>query len=196
MAMLLATVAWSALAIVATLAGLLLVPVDYAVSAGTRAGVRLRVRWLFGLVRVAYDSSARAVRVEEPARRRGDPAGGARIARLLAIDGLVARFARLLAELVRSLGWRRGRVAVRLGLDDPADTGELCALAEPVLVLLPERPGLRIEFQPDFSGASLDAEAEGSGRFVPVRAVAAFGRFAVSRPGRRALGVMLWNRGR
>lgn len=197
MAIVLATIAWLAVGIVAALLALLLVPADYAISAGTSAGVHLRVRWLFGMVRFAYDSSARTHSVEEPPHRRGESSDGGRIARrLLAVEGLIARSARLLAELVRSLGWRRGRVALRVGLDDPADTGELCALVWPALVLLPGRSGLRVEFQPDFAGASFDAQAEGSGRFVPVLAVAALGRFAVSRPGRRALGVMLWNRGR
>ena len=200
---LLTILAWVLLGIAAALVMLLFVPADYTLSAGTRAGIRVRVRWLFGWVRIAHDSRPGTAARPEPqavverARGRRRSLRAARVTRrLLAIEGLVPRLLRVIAELAGSLGWRRGRIAVRAGLGDPADTGELCGLVTPVLVLLPQRPRLRLEFEPDFAAASFEAEAEGSGRFVPARAVAALGRFAVSRPGRRFIGVMLWHRGR
>jgi len=188
-----APLAWVVAAIAAVLIASLFVPVDYVIAAGTREGVRMRARWLFGLVRMGYDSSARAKATVDPSRAPPASVRGPRmVRRLLAIDGLVTRSAMLVVEIVRSLGWQRGRIAVRVGLEDPADTGELCGLVAPVLVMASRLLGPNIEFQPDFEASRFDARAEGSGRFVPARAVAAIGRFALSRPGRCAIGVMLW----
>ena len=192
----LATLAWLVLGVVVAFVALLFVPVDFALSAGTATGVRLRVRWLWVRLEHAWPAGGGAT-VESVPDRRGRSLQTARIARrLLAIDGLVARFARLARELLGSLAWRRGRVAVRMGLGDPADTGELCGWVVPVLLAVRSRTALEIEFQPEFAEASFDASAEGSGRFVPARAVAALGRFAASRPGLRFMGVVLWRRER
>jgi hypothetical protein len=192
-----APLAWLVAAIAAALIASLFVPVDYVIAAGTREGVRMRARWLFGLVRVAYDSSARAGAAVDPSRAPPASVRGLRLVRrLLAIDGLVTRAAMFVVEIVRSLGWQCGRIAVRVGLEDPADTGELCGMVAPMLVMASRLHGPGIEFEPDFETSRFDARAEGSGRFVPARAVVAIGRFALSRPGRGAIGVMLWKRAR
>lgn len=197
MAVVTLVLAWLALGLIAGLATLLFVPADYVISAGTGSGVRLRARWLFGLVRVAYDSRrhTRATGTR-PRQGRGFARGARAVERSLAIDGLPARFVRLARELVRSLGCRRGRLALRVGLGDPADTGELCGLVAPALLAVPWRPAVRVAFEPDFAAASFAARAVGSGRFVPARAIAALGGFAVSRPGRQWIGAMLWRRAR
>ena len=58
---------------------------------------------------------------ERRRRRRGRPFRAVRTARqLLAIEGLFSHVGRLLRELIGSLGWRRGRLAVRAGTGDPA----------------------------------------------------------------------------
>jgi hypothetical protein len=188
------------LALGAVLLGLLLVPMDFTISATTWGGVRVRFRWLFGLVRSGGDSRAQeepnAVEALPPHRQRG-PLRAARIARrLLAIEGLVSRFARLLLDLIRALRWRRGRVAVRAGLGDPAETGELCGLVGSILVLLPSRSELLVEFEPNFAEAVFDAEAEAAVRLVPAQVLGALGRFAVTRPGWSAIKVMVWDRRR
>lgn len=196
MAVVLATLAWFVLGIVVALVALLFVPVDFTLSAGTGSGVRFRVRWAWVRFEHAWSAGDGAMAESVP-DGRGLSLRAVRMARrLLAIDGLVARFARLARELLESLAWRRGRVALRMGLGDPADTGELCGWVIPLLLAIRSRTGLEIEFQPEFAETSFDASADGSGRFVPARAVAALGRFAVSRPGRRFLGVVLWRRER
>lgn len=201
------------LALGALLLALLFVPADFTISTGTRAGFRFRVRWLFGLVRVGPAGQERAARprpapVEARAAKEGPPGEPARrrprsrrraartAGRLLTIEGLASRAGKLARDGVRSLGWRRLRVSVRAGTGDPADTGELCGLVGSVLACLPGRPSLRVEFEPDFVEPVFDAEAEGAGRFVPARLVGALARFAMSRPGRRAIKVLVWDRGR
>jgi hypothetical protein len=55
---------------------------------------------------------------------------------------------------------------------------------------------MRIEFEPDFSGSDFEVEAKGSGRVAPAHVVGVFTRFALSRPGRRAIGALVWARAR
>jgi len=206
------------LVLTATLVAALFVPAEFIVSASTGAGLRWRVRWLFGLVRVARPRrctkpaparaearealrAKREKREERAAKkrrhRRRRPLRMVRTARqLLSIEGLFTRATRMVRDLLGAVVWRRGHVAVRAGAGDPADTGELCGVVFPLLMWLPRSPGLRVEFEPDFGELMFAAEGEAAGRLVPARIVSALGRFAVSRPGRRALKVMVWDRRR
>jgi len=206
------TIALVLAAIVALAPVLLFVPADYSLSLRTGSGVRVGVRWLFGLVRIGGgggerppearpktrgDHAAKPSRRRRKSRRRSRPFATARTARqLLAIDGLIPRTGRLVRDVIRSLGWRSGRIAVRAGTGDPAETGEICGWVAPFLVCVPQGSALRVEFVPEFGDPVFRAEAEGGGRFVPARLVGAIGRFALSRPGRRAIRVLVWRRGR
>ncbi len=196
----LGTIALIAAAFAVLLIGLCFVPVDYTVSARTGVGVRFRARWLFGLVRFGR-GGRRAATPGREARRKARRAGRRKrplhaawkARRVISIEGLGSRAARLALDLFRALGWRRGRVSVHAGTGDPAGTGELCGIVGPLLVWLPRGPALRVTFEPEFADAAFDAEAAAAGRLVPVRLLGALGRFALSRPGRRVIRVLLWN---
>lgn len=191
-------IAWAMLAAAAVLVALLFVPVDLALSAGTRTGVRFRVQWLFGFVRIGDGSRPGGTRARprrRPARRRRRRRATRTAPRLFAIEGLGARIAGLARDLSRALRWRGGFIALRAGLDDPADTGLLCGIVGCIRACLPASV-VQIEFEPDFSGVGFDAQAEGSVQVSPARIVGALARFALSRPGRRAIGVMVWSPGR
>jgi DUF2953 family protein len=192
-------IVWVLLLLLAAVGGLLFIPLELAVSAGTAAGVRLRLRWLFGAVRLSLTPLRRRDRTaEKRPRRRSRRAGALRgwrtARRLIAIDGLAGRVATLAREASRAFRWRWQSAFVRAGLGDPADTGELCGFVGAVLGAFPAAD--RFRFEPDFDGMRFEAYAEGSGRIIPARAALAVARFAVSRPGRRAIGAMLWSRGR
>ena len=191
----LSTILVVTVALEALLLGLLFVPVDFTISARAGTGVRFRARWLFGLVRVGGGALPRKPRCRET-RPRSSGRGSPPIRRLLAIEGLVPRAGKFVRELLRSLRLRGGRIAVRAGTGDPATTGELCGVAGPLLLWRPWSPSLHVEFEPEFSEAVFEAEAEGSGRIVPARLLEVVGRFAMSRPGMQAVKVMVWNAGR
>jgi DUF2953 family protein len=187
------------LALGALLVAVLFVPVDYAVSTGTE-GVGVRIGWLFGLVRVERPvRHGRRKPKQGPAEKRAHhpprtPDRAARTAgQLLAIEGLLSHAGRLVLDCTRSLGWQRARISVRAGTGDPADTGELYGLVCSLQACLPAVPATTVEFEPDFLEPVFDAQAEGSGRFVPARLVRALGRFALSRPGLRAIKVIAWD---
>lgn len=194
-------IVWVLLFLAAASAGILFVPVELVVSAGTAGGVRLRLRWLFGAVRLSViprRGSTRGGRKAAERSRRRRRAGAARAwrtaRRLMAIEGLAGRIVAFAREASRAFRWRWHSVFVRAGLGDPADTGELCGLVGAVLSTFPATD--RFRFEPDFDAMRFEASAEGSGRIIPAGVIRAFARFAVSRPGRRALGAMLWSRGR
>jgi hypothetical protein len=188
---------WAAIAVTATLIALFFVPVDFALSAGTESGVRFRAHWLFGLVRLGGRSPAARRRLR-PGRRRTRRARRERPGtgrRLIAIDGLPIRTARLVSDLLGALRWLGGSIALRGGLGDPADTGELCGAVACLRTWLPPSV-MRVEFEPDFSGTEFEAEVRGACRVTPAQVVGPLLSFALSRPGRRAIGVLVWARAR
>ena len=192
---------WWLLGAVALCVGLLFIPIEFAVSARLRRGVRVRGRWLFGLVRFQSGGSSAASpastaaarskkRVSKPFSSRRALRVGRRI---LAIDDLVPRTLRLFRDLARSVRWRRGFVSLRVGLGDPADTGELCGWVWGAMACLPAS-WIRFDFEPEFDEACFEADAGAVCRITPARVVGSFLRFLVSRPARQAMGVMVWAR--
>lgn len=194
-------IVWVLLFLAAASGGLLFVPVEFVVSAGMTRGVHLRLRWLFGAVRLSVTprrGGARGGRkaAERSRRRRGAAALRflRKARRLIVIEGLAGRIVAFARDVSRAFRWRWHSVFVRAGLGDPADTGELCGLVGAVLSSFPATD--RFRFEPDFDAMRFEAHAEGSGRIIPAGVIRAIARFAVSRPGRRAIGAMLWSRGR
>jgi hypothetical protein len=192
---------WWFLGAVALCFGLLFVPIDLSVAATSRREVRVGGRWLFGIVRFQGGESAARRRVRREPRRgkkRGRKPTSPRRAlgvgrRMMAIEGLLPGVLRLIRDLVQSVRWRRGSLSLRIGLGDPADTGELCGVVWGAMACLPD-PRIQIVFEPDFYEACFEAEAEVVCRITPARMVGRLLRFAVSRPARRAIGVMVWAR--
>lgn len=60
-------------------------------------------------------------------------------------------------------------VRIRLGLGDPADTGQLWGLLGPVAALLSNLQGARLELEPEFMDAVFELEGSGTIRFVPLQ---------------------------
>lgn len=82
--------------------------------------------------------------------------------------GLPAGIGDLALGILSAIRLRRIRIAGRIGLDDPADTGTLWGYATPFVHGL-SGPGRVIDLAPDFSGARLDLEASGEVAIRPVR---------------------------
>ena len=132
------------------LALLLVVPVQVHLHLERERTLRARLRlvWLFGLVRLQPRLGRSEARRKEPpaGRRRGRVAR--RLAGGLVRTDLLARTLAFLRSLLRALRPRDVHVRARIGLDDPADTGMLWGLVGPLGVLLSGRdvrlgPGVR-----------------------------------------------------
>lgn len=153
---------------------------------------RLRVYWLFGLVRIR-------LRPTSLRRRRTMPRGGRlrssrsakqrahrdKFVRLCRSPGFLRRLLRLFRDLMRAAQPCRVRVRLVIGMTDPAATGYIAALLAPLRPLLKssksgEPSTVSIDISPDFSGPRLQGYSCASLRFTPVRMLGLCLGFALS----------------
>lgn len=170
---------------------LLAVPVDVAFRLDGPEALRgqITVRWLLGLVRLRRPvpgapgpppAPGTGVGARRRRTRRGDRGRPARIAAVLRQDAFRRRAFRFVRDLVRAVGLRRLRLRLRLGLDDPADTGRLWALVGSLNALVPYPPGAIVQLEPEFREPSLEFHADGRLVLVPLRFLILAVAFALS----------------
>lgn len=176
------------------LLALLAVPVDVAFAACRRERfeARLTIRWLWGWVPLpAPQGGRRKPRSAKPkrARRRkpGKPSGVRRALAMVRSEDFPRRVLRLLRDLLRSVHVRRFDFDLRVGLDDPADTGRLWGLIGPVTALLTLPSPARIVVTPEFAEPLLHLDAHAEARIVPAGLLAVLIVFLLSPPTLRAL---------
>jgi hypothetical protein len=158
---------------------LLSVPVDVRYRLRIRNGLegRLTIAWLFGLIRIPVhldgDKAKKraAKRRKKKARRRKKARPGGRANVFLSAD-FWRWLRRLLRKLMNKIRIYRLFLRVRLGLDDPADTGRLWALAGPVAALMANIPLAEMRLEPNFMEAELEMESEGEIRIYPMGLIA------------------------
>lgn len=130
---------------------------------------RVDVRWLF---LVWSNAKARVARSDAPprpprsarSRPRGRRALGDSTSRFLAAlrtRGFVGRASRLGVQLLKALAPRRAEGWVRFGLEDPASTGVLFGVVQPLVVWAQARTW-PFRLEPAFTGAAFAGHA----RFV------------------------------
>lgn len=145
---------------------------------GRRADVRLH--WAFGLLRVrVFPSraapSAQPDRTGDARRRppgaRSDNACGGRSPWFALVRQPASR-RRILAfirDIWRAIRKDELRMRVRVGLGDPADTGQLWALLGPLSPLMAGMSRASIAIEPEFLEQTLSLEGSGRVQFVPLR---------------------------
>lgn len=167
----------------------LAVPVHISVSkdgGGQHGLFSMRIDAFFGLVAKELALGSREHR--EPARA----AQGARplrdvrrVAAFVQSRGLLRRARRYAGSIQRAIRVRELVGVARIGLDDPADTGELWGMVGPASVLLARRyPGFAIV--PSFAGEEIDIEGRCRIAVVPLELLATTVAFALSPPFLRA----------
>jgi len=174
--------------VTATLVALLAIPIalQFDLSWHGKLTQRLEVIWAFGLIRgklapparrVSADARAgRAPRVQ-PAARGNKRAG---VLRALRFRPFRRRITRFVGELWHAIGKQDVKLAVRVGLGDPADTGRLWALLGPCAGLLGRVPDIAVAVEPEFQHATLEVDSSGVLRLVPLRVVAIVAALAAS----------------
>lgn len=164
--------------VVAFLVLLLSVPVSMAFDIEKDTDLRksLRLRWLFGLVQKELGGPKRPAR---PKRRKGRK--GFRVfTRLVTTKGFVKRILVFLKRLIKAVQIRRLQAYLRIGLDDPADTGQLLGIIWPALAFAPSSPSINIAIEPDFQEATLQGYGRGLIRVFPIQLIWIVLRFLVS----------------
>lgn len=106
---------------------------------------------------------------------------------LITTRGVLAATIRLARRILASLRVRQLDADLRVGLDDPADTGMMCSVLWP-LVVHPNLFGpIMFRVEPVFEGLALEATLRGEVRVIPAQMVANFLRFVFSPAGLRVV---------
>jgi hypothetical protein len=172
------------------------VPIDVAfvVRREEKLEGRVTVGWLFGLVRIPVapaSSPSPAVTPHPVERKRAKRRPGKRRTRhvwsMLRTEGFPGRVFRLLRRLLARVHIRRLHLQVRLGLDDPADTGRVWGVIGPLICTAPTPKGSSVAIEPDFTGEAFHVIGEGAVRIVPIEIIATVLAFALSPVTWRAL---------
>jgi hypothetical protein len=184
-------IALASLAVLIT-AGLC-VPVDAVFSLDTSATPKLRTRalWLFGLV--SKEVGKRKAKPVEKRRKRKRPSIKT-ILEILRTEGLLSQFYRLLRRVLRRLRIRKLEVNLKVGLDDPADTGLLFALIGPASLLLNYPFPNQTKVEPSFDEAVLEGYLIGVIRVWPIQLAPPLLRFACSQPVLKVMKLMVWHK--
>lgn len=142
------------------------------------------VFWLFGIARVRLGkgkSGDHTVRKRVKARRRRRKPGTA--GRLVAVferQGFLSRLLRLALDVLRRIQILELSLRIRMGLDDPADTGRLWAVLGPLSGMLAMLPVAHIAVEPRFDSAEFDIDLRSRIRVIPLRLLFTVLVFALS----------------
>ncbi|MEZ5399535.1 MAG: DUF2953 domain-containing protein [Bryobacteraceae bacterium] len=167
---------------------LLSIPVEFAfdVRRHDRARAQVMFRWLFGVVAFPIAPSYRRRRPRNKAKpRRPGRLEWSRVVGALRDPAFRRAAGRFLRRTFSAIHLRRFRLWLRLGLDDPADTGLAWAVAGPAIALLDRRGA--VDAAPRFNGESLEFETQGIVWFVPSFLAVAAIAFALSPAAVRAV---------
>ena len=183
-------------AVLAVLLGLLAIPLTLTFRLSWPQPVRreVTVEWAFGLVRVRPEPDAGDTPSHEDVPsgkgRRGRARSSTRSTDILAAlrdAPFRRRLVRFAGDVWSSIGKRDVFLRLRLGLGDPADTGQLWAVLGPLAGLLATVRDASIRIQPDFVDDVVDIDTGGQVRIVPLRLIALAVMLAVSPDFRRGL---------
>lgn len=170
-------------------------PVDAALNIDTsvRPKFRLRLVWLFGLV-------SKEVKREKkkPEKKRKRRIGFRTISRILRIKGLLRQVKDLVRDVIGQLKIRELAVNLKLGLDNPADTGFLFASIGSITPFLSLPSQYQLRVQPSFyDEAVFEGYLHGVLRLWPIKLVRPFVRFVFSLATLRVVKVLVlskWKR--
>ena len=181
--------------LVALVIFVLCVPVGLALrmDASGRPRFSVRLAWFFGLVSTELKEEKKKAKVEERKaegkKEREHGKGNARLVfEALRTRGLLKRLFRLLRDILSRLKFKELGGDLRVGLDNPADTGLLFAFVTPTSLLLNSSSLYDIRVQPSFAeGAVFEGYLYGAVRVWPIQLIPPLTGFVFSLPVVRAV---------
>ena len=150
------------------------VTLTYRFSWKETLSANLRLSWAFGLVRadVSPDKAEAGSAVPKKSERRGKSKGRKpNVIAAIRRAPFRRRMLRFVSDLWRSIHKKDVRLRVRLGLGDPADTGQLWALLGPLSGMLARLREIRVAIEPDFYDSTLEIDSSGTIRVFPLQVV-------------------------
>lgn len=147
----------------------------------------VRLHWGFGLVRVhlpTEPSDAESAERESERTEKRRPTRPSRDKRNVWAAIQQARFRRRVLRFVGDI-WTAirkhdVRLRMRIGLGDPADTGELWGIIGPVSGMLASVRAVVIEIEPEFQDETLELAGRGRIRIVPLQLLYLAGALCLS----------------
>jgi hypothetical protein len=168
---------------------LLCVPLDlvFRTNIDERPKFSLRLTWLFGLVtgelRQTKKKPAEKKAIEFE-RKTGDWIQRLRVTfELLQTKGLLNQLSCFIKRIIRRIKVREFAANLKVGLDNPADTGLLFAFIAPVNLAINYFLPYPVKIEPSFTGESLiTGNIYGTVRLWPIQLAATLIAFAFSLP--------------
>ena len=175
--------------VVALLLGLMAlfsVPIDLVFRVRRERSLRasLSVRWMFGLVAFPIRRQPRKKPAKPKPEKPKKTGRGRRIA-LRVLEALRTpdfrrRALQFLKQVTAAVHLRNLALRLRVGFDDPADTGFFWAMFWPLIPLLPARPNVRLDVGPEFAGEAMEVDGQGEIRIIPAQMIWIAATFALS----------------
>lgn len=138
----------------------------------------IELLWLFGLVRIRFSS---------PQSKRPSREGEERVQKISRLErssrkkqNVIAvvrqksfrrRIIRLTRDFWHAIHKRNVSLRVRVGLGDPADTGQLWAVVGPVAGILSSVKEASIEIVPEFFDNTFELDSSGNIRLIPLQMI-------------------------
>jgi len=138
----------------------------------------VKLLWLFGLIRVRLPSPHKNTSLTEdkkPAKKKKDGLSKRSHANKRNVFAAVRqkafrqRIFRFIRDMWHAVQKKDLSLRVRVGLGDPADTGQLWALVGPVAGLFSNIQKASITIEPDFFNSSFELDSSGKLRIVPLQ---------------------------
>ena len=171
---------------------ILSIPIEMAFDT-RRPGAKARVGWAFGLL--WKDVGGGKKKPKRPKKKKKRP--GAKTFRdFLANRGSVNGLLKLARRIIGGIRVKQLDVHLRMGLDDPADTGMLYAVIWPILIPLNHIGSGNVQMDIRFEEAVLDFTGQGHVRVVPAQTIWAVLLFGLSPAGLRLVRNMVVRRWR
>lgn len=154
------------------------VTLTYRLSWTQTLSADVRLDWAFGLVRADLSPDQTKPETDKPGSAR-KKAGKSRRSKGRKPNVLAAirypafrrRIHRFVSDVWHAIHKKNVELLVRIGLGDPADTGQLWALLGPLSATLSRARDIRFAVEPDFLDATLDVDSSGTVRIVPLELV-------------------------
>ncbi|MFC2017985.1 DUF2953 domain-containing protein [Chloroflexota bacterium] len=172
---------------------LLAIPLDLAFHIEKEEAFRsrIRVKWLFGLIgKNVVGGKKKPDKAKEKKKEKKER----KLKSLLEMwkaRGFLPKVLRFIKDVFRLLNIRELKLYLRVGLDDPADTGMLFAVAGSATLFLRRYPSLDIQIEPDFERENLRGHLQGELRLIPIKFIRPVVRLVFSITTLRAIKIMI-----
>lgn len=166
------------------LVALLAIPVALTYQLSWRQGFQgdIELQWAFGLVRTRlYPSQSESTHLEEELdgeeqakkfeQQERSPRKNGSIFKAIGQKSFRRRVLRFLGDLWHALRKKGLTLRMRIGLGDPADTGQLWSVVGPVTGILSNMDELVLEVEPEFIESTFEVESSGNISFIPLQII-------------------------